>query len=185
MAKASASALFAFRVLEEAGMILFRGDLNSKFVRDQIEATVGLQLPDRCKITTADELSMAWMSPDELLIFAPPENVEHLVLDLEKSLQNASVLICEVSNSRSVIELTGDHIRDILAKNTPIDCSPEKFMKGMFRRTRLGQIAAAFWLVEESLWYIACRRSETEYVEQLLKASAQLGNLPVFYSESD
>ncbi|MCY4446314.1 MAG: hypothetical protein OXC02_07635 [Rhodobacteraceae bacterium] len=171
-----------FKVIEGLGMILFRGDINSEEVIKRLTDIVGIEPPKQIQITTTDTFSIGWMAPDELLMFFPSEQVEGMINELNKGFVNSSVLIHDVSNSRSIIELSGSFIRDIIAKNTPVDLAKSKFTKGTFRRTRYGQVACAFWCLEETHWYMICRRSETEYVLKLLYDSANPESLPVFFS---
>ena len=173
-----------FKLIEGLGMIQFKGDLNSKLVKEKISEAVSLQPPNKLEMITTENFSMGWMALDELLIFIPSENLETQLKKLKEGFKNVSSLILDVSNSRSIIELSGFYIRDILAKNTPVDLSPNFFKKGMFRRTRFGQVSVAFWCLEETKWFMVCRSSETEYVFQLLDDSNKQESLPVYFGSN-
>ena len=45
----------------------------------------------------------------------------------------------------------------------------------MFRRTRMAQVPAAFWLDEAGNFHLICFRSVADYAFELLKVSAQPG----------
>jgi len=53
--------------------------------------------------------------------------------------------------------------------------SAEAFGAGDFRRTRMAQIAAAFWMPAEGEARIVCFRSVAEYAFNLLKDAAAPG----------
>ncbi|MEO9629184.1 MAG: sarcosine oxidase subunit gamma, partial [Sulfitobacter sp.] len=46
----------------------------------------------------------------------------------------------------------------------------------MFRRTRMGQVPAAFWLREDGVFEVICFRSVAQYMFDLLSVAAQPGS---------
>ena len=65
------------------GMITVRGDLNSRKLKSAFNKVVGATLPKERKVTLAEN-SIAWMSPDELLIICGYDNVSDLMKKLQK-----------------------------------------------------------------------------------------------------
>ena len=51
--------------------------------------------------------------------------------------------------------------RELMAKLTPADLHPDVFGLGMFRRSRLGQVAAAFWLENETDFVVVTHNRAT------------------------
>ncbi len=169
------------KIVQNIGMILFRGDLKSKSLQNAIFEVTKLKVPVRGKINSEGETSIAWMSPDELLIFTSLKQVTHLTEKLTNKVGEEDTLIWEISDLRTVFEIEGKFIREVLAKNSPADLNRDKMKKGIFRRTRFGQVAVAFWFKAETKWFLICRRSETEYVEQLFDVSSQPSEIPVVF----
>ena len=95
---------------------------------------------------------------------------------LTKSLGKAHALAKNVSDARAVFEVSGAHARDVLAKLTPADVSPDAFGVGDIRRSRLAQVAGAFWVVDDHTFRIVCFRSVAQYVFDLLCVAAQPGS---------
>ncbi|MEP2203837.1 MAG: sarcosine oxidase subunit gamma, partial [Tateyamaria sp.] len=62
------------------------------------------------------------------------------------------------------------------AKLAPVDLAPGQFTSGMFRRTRMGQVPAAFWLREDGVFEVICFRSVAQYMFDLLSVAAQPGS---------
>lgn len=181
MAKSTVGSTPKLNLLDDIGMILFRGDLKSKTLQNAIVEVTGLKVPVRGKISTEDQTSIAWMSPDELLFFVPLEGVRKLIEDLNQKMGEEDTLIWDISDLRSVFEIEGNLIREVLAKNTPIDLNRDKMRMGTFRRTRFGQIAVAFWFESETRWFLICRRSETEYAQHLFEVSSKSGEIPLVF----
>ena len=85
-----------------------------------------------------------------------------------------------MSDARAVFRLDGPGAREVLAKGAPVDLAPAAFGPGDFRRTRLGQVAAAFWMPEPEVFDLMCFRSVAGFVADWLATAARPGSLPGF-----
>jgi sarcosine oxidase subunit gamma len=81
----------------------------------------------------------------------------------------------EVSDARAVFDVIGPHVREVLAKLAPVDLAPGVFEPGEMRRTRLAQVAAAFWMTGPDSFRVIAFQSVAQYVEDLLKTAAKPG----------
>lgn len=157
------------------GMITLRGDLASSKMKSAVKAVTGLGLPKQGGVETKGDLAVAWMSPDELLIVCAYADAQAHVAALSKSLASVHALAVNVSDARSVVRVSGAGARDVLAKLCPVDLSPEAFGAGMMRRTRLAQVAAAFWMSGADTFDVICFRSVADYVFETLAVAAEEG----------
>lgn len=166
-------AVFEGRVrVEEAGlsgMVTLRGDLASAPLRRAVKTVVGVEVPQVRRLAMAEGRGALWMSPDELMILVPHGAAAGVVSALAAALGGEHHLAADVSDARAVFRLTGETgaVREVLAKLTPADVSPEGLGPGEVRRTRLGQVAAAFWIGEEGAT-VVCFRSVALYVFELM-----------------
>lgn len=161
--------------VEEAGlcgMITLRGDFASKGFAAAVKAATGADLPDTGRIAEGADGAAAWMSPDELLLMVPYEEVNARLAALTEALSGEHALAVNVSDARAVFRISGEGARETLAKVAPVDLSAEAFKAGDFRRTRMAQVAGAFWLNGEGTLTVVCFRSVGEYVFKLLSAAA-------------
>lgn len=145
--------------LGPSGMITLRGDLSTA----SMKKAVG-KVPQPLKI--ADKV--AWMSPDELLVFCDYEVADETVAKVTKALGKSHALAVNVSDARAHLRVQGAGVRDVIAKLTPTDVSTSAFKPGDFRRSRLAQVAAAFWMVDEQTVEVVCFRSVARYVFDIL-----------------
>jgi len=67
-------------------------------------------------------------------------------------------------------------VREVVAKLAPVDMAPGHFGTGEMRRTRFGQIAAAFWMTADDEVKIICFRSVAQYMYQQLCVCAARGS---------
>ncbi len=158
--------------LADRGMLTLRCDLGNEEIRRVLTNRLGLALPDTGRIISDGDVSLAWMSPDELLLIAPLTVIPDHLAALGDALAEHASLLAETSSLRTLFQISGPDVRDVLAQETPANLSPRAFAPGDFRRTRFGQVAAALWLEAPDEARLACRTSESDYVEALLKAAA-------------
>ena len=159
------------RKLDQTGMIAIRGETESPKLKDAMKL-IGGAVPGKCEIIGSPDLLAAWMAPDEIIVMLPEEQIRDTADKLESALQGEHFLCIDVSDMRSCIEVSGDGSRDLLAKGTPADVSPEAFRIGQIRRSLFAQIQAAFWLAGEQKVRLLCRRSETDHMLTWLQEMA-------------
>lgn len=157
------------------GMITLRGDLADKKLIKAVKAIAGA-MPAPREIALKGDNGAAWMSPDELLLMVPHAEAAQTVEMLNTSLKGTHFLAANVSDARAVFEIAGPHAREVMAKLAPVDFAPGAFQMGMFRRSRLAQVPAAFWMNEEDAFTVVCFRSVGEYMFDLLSVAAQPGS---------
>ena len=159
---------------EPLGMVALRGDLSSDALRSAVTALTGLPVPAPLRVEGTSQRGAAWMSPDELLLFLPREEVAAALASLGQALAGTHHLVLDVSDLRACIAVEGAEAREALAKLSPADLHPEAFGPGAFRRTRLGQVAAGIWLEGQGA-RVVCFRSVADYALALLRQSAADG----------
>ena len=164
----------AVTLAEPLGMIGLRGDHGDERLRAAVMDLTGTAFPERLRIEGTSLRGAAWMSPDELLIFVPRGEVVAALARLSLDLAGMHHLVTDVSDMRVCVRIDGPAAREVLAKLSPADLHPDVFGPGLFRRSRLGQLAAAFWLEGEGARVI-CFRSVADYAVALLRQSAADG----------
>ncbi|MBK0327175.1 sarcosine oxidase subunit gamma [Rhodobacteraceae bacterium F11138] len=155
------------------GMITLRGDLAARAVKSAATKATGAAMPGANAISTKDDSGLCWMSPDELLVLCPYAAVPEVLAQLQTALAGSHALAVNVSDARAVFRVSGPAAREVLAKLCPVDLSPAEFEPGTIRRTRLAQVPAAFWMVDNETFQLVCFRSVAQYVFDLLCVAAQ------------
>lgn len=168
--------------LSPHGMITLRGDLKSAAVRKGAKAVAFVDVPAPLSCNSVENNGIAWMSPDELLVMCPYADVPQALESLNKAFGKHHALAVNVSDARTMFRIQGPHAREVLAKLAPVDLDPTVFTIGAFRRTRLAQVPAAFWMRDQDAFQLICFRSHARYVFDLLRTAAAPGswvNAPV------
>ncbi|WP_095589027.1 sarcosine oxidase subunit gamma [Actibacterium ureilyticum] len=157
------------------GMITLRGNLAEVAVKNAATGVAGVDMPDLRECHIVDQRGIAWMSPDELLVMVPHPEVASAVSTIQQTLSGLHSLVVDVSDARALFRIEGSGAREVLAKLCPVDLSPAAFGPGQIRRTRLGHVSAAFWMVDDSAFELVCFRSVAQYAFDLLKTAAEPG----------
>lgn len=156
------------------GMVTLKFDLSDKALAQGVEKTLAAPLPEPRTIKNG----IAWMAPDELLVFTQEgQDPDALAATLNQQLGTAGLAL-NVSDARAVFTLKGKGAREVLAKGAPVDLSDEAFGIGDFRRTRLGQVAVAFWMDSEDEARLVCFTSLRAFVFDWLTNAAAKDTLP-------
>jgi sarcosine oxidase subunit gamma len=158
------------------GMITLRGDLSSVALQKAAKTVTGLGVPAQGHMVHKAGFGICWMSTDELLILCPYGEVAQHLASLSTALADEHALAVDVSDARASFTVAGPHARDVMAKLAPVDLRVSAFVPGMFRRTRMAQVAAAFWMPDADSFQIVCFRSNAQYMFDLLGVAAQVGS---------
>lgn len=166
--------------VEGRGMIGLRLDLSDAGLTGAAEAAAGVKIPATRRIETEGDRRLAWMSPDELLLFLPAGEVAQTLAALQTGFGDRFAMAVDVSDARALFRLEGSGAREALAKAAPVDLHPDHFGPGDFRRTRLGQIAAAFAQVGEApeTFELVCFRSLEGHISAWLDLAGAPGTRP-------
>ena len=165
------------------GMITLRGDLSSATLAKAVKEACGADLPAVRTMRPGKQGACLWMSPDEILILCDYANAPDVADALSQALAGTHHLCAVVSDARAMFTLTGHAVREVLGKLAPVDLSSDQFQPGQVRRTRMAQVAAAFWLTDDQTAQIVCFRSVGQYMLDLLCTVAQPDSAVGFYTK--
>ena len=172
--------LVSIKELGAVGMVTIRGDFASKTFSAAVENVCGGPIPSQRRFSGA----LGWMSPDEILWTGDYADAPGIVAALDEALGDEHHLAVNVSDARAVFRITGQGARELIAKGAPVDMSPAAFTVGDLRRTHIGQVAAAFWMVGDEPTAdltLVCFRSFAGYMFDWLATSAKDGATPGLY----
>lgn len=157
------------RRLDPPAMISLRAKPGTPGLAEAILAASGCALPAARSVTRSGEALCGWMSADEYLLVLPAAAGAAALQALQQGLQGQHYLAVDVSDARVCFALEGAGAGDVLRRLTPADLSalgPDEL-----RRSRLSQVAAAFWQTGGGSYRLVAFRSVGDYVEALLSGA--------------
>jgi len=182
-AGAAVDGIVSVREVGPQGMVTLRCDLGDPDIAGAIRSVCGASVPPARGMAKGATATLAWMSPDELLILCAHADAPSMAGALGAALAGRHHLAVDVSDARALFALSGPPgaVRDVLAKSTPADMGPAALPPGEMRRTRLAQASAAIWFEDDADARVACPRSVARYVLDLLAVSAKPGGEVGFF----
>jgi len=113
------------------GKLTVRGRVEDPAFAGAVEQVVGGKLPTVPNTSTfAGTSIITWVGPDEWLIFTADGAEQKMVPALREALAGIHSAVVDVSDYYTVLRVTGNRARDVLAKGCPLDLHPSKFQTG-------------------------------------------------------
>ena len=156
-------------------MVTVRGDAGDERFREAVEAIAGVAPPaEPNTVATSRKAKVMWLGPDEWLIVAPPGREGAHASGLRERLSGLAAAVVDVSESRTVIAVTGPKARDLLAKSCTLDLHPRAFKVGACAQTGLARAAILLHLVDDRPTFeITLSRSFADYLWTWLTAKGE------------
>ena len=105
-----------------------------------IDRTLGLDLPEAGRVTTASDMAALWLQPGCWLIEAPAGQRSELPGTLAQALKGIAAVV-DQSHGRCVIEISGTEARAVLARLCRLDLHERVFAPGHSAATLVGHVS--------------------------------------------
>ena len=105
----------------------------------RLEAELGLRLPeDYCRATSDQGLHVFMIAPEKLWLAGSAER--SVFAGVTAAFAPEEAVVTQLGQSRTVLRLTGPHVRQTLAKGLPIDLHERAFAPGAFAQSALHHV---------------------------------------------
>lgn len=176
MGKGRAGAGIRLREKKLRGHLTLRGDADDPAFANGVHQALGLQLPVALTLVAQGETSLQWMGPDEWLLVVPQGEEFAAEQRLRDALAGLHIQVVNVSGGQTLLELSGDNVRELLMKSTPYDVHPSNFPVGKAVGTHFAKSQLVIRHTAENVWELVVRRSFADYIWLWLQdASAEYG----------
>lgn len=176
MGKGRAGAGIRLREKKLRGHLTLRGDADDPAFANGVHQALGLQLPVALTLVAQGETSLQWMGPDEWLLVVPQGEEFAAEQRLHDALAGLHIQVVNVSGGQTLLELSGDNVRELLMKSTPYDVHPSNFPVGKAVGTHFAKSQLVIRHTAENVWELVVRRSFADYIWLWLQdASAEYG----------
>ena len=147
-------------------MLNLRGDPADAGFLSAVRTAAGVELPVEPNTTRrAGSLTALWLGPDEWLITAPAGEERVLVPAIRAALGDRHAAVIDLTESRTVIAVSGASARDLLAKGCTLDLHPRAFKVGACAQSGLARAGALLHLLDETPTFeITILRSFADYM---------------------
>lgn len=106
-----------------------------------VAKALGAELPDaqRAILDNSSAVEIAWLAPDEWLLFGAEPDVARAADQARAALSKSTALVTDLTHARAAFRLIGAKARDALAAHCPLDFSDAAFPVGAVARSLLGE----------------------------------------------
>jgi len=170
-------AFLKLEILQDIGHLNLRGDAADQSFLDAAKAVAGSPLPLVPNTVVYGDQQTCWLGPDEWLLVMPADNVDSTMLALEEALPGQHASINDLSGAQLTIRLTGEKVREMLAKGCTLDLYPSVFRAGGCAQTGLAKANVLIVAHEDGPGVdLVVRRSFSDYLlHWLRRAGAEYG----------
>jgi sarcosine oxidase subunit gamma len=157
-----------------ATVIARRGEMQN--LRHAISAAFGLALPEGSFVVTKNGVSFAGIGIGKWLTAAEGPAAVGYVSRLASHLV-ALASIADQSDGRVVLRLSGERVREVLAKGIPLDLHPRNFKTGDIASTMVSQMGVQILQLNDQPTFqlIAFRSFAGSLLSWLTKSASQFG----------
>ena len=110
-----------------------------------------------------------WLGPDESLLLFEAERDEEIHKQITTAFKGTHFAATIVTDALTLFELSGPHIRDMLAKGCSLDLHPDYFKPGDAAQSLLSHAAVTLACEDNGHILLICRTSFSDYVESWMK----------------
>ena len=148
------------------GHLNLRGDSSDVAFTDAVGSAMGFDLPvEPNTVTGGGDRQALWLGPDEWLVVTPPDERGPVADGLDEALAGVHSSVTDISGGQTLINLTGEKAREVLAKGCSLDLHPRAFGEGRCAQTLIsGANVILVWAVPEPSFDIIVRRSFADYL---------------------
>jgi len=157
-----------------AAMMARRG--KEQDLKSAVATAYWLDLPDGPRVTRKAAVSFAGIGVQQWMATAePPESSDFVLRLCDRVAGLASV--ANQSDSRVVLRLHGDRVRDVLAKGVPVDLHPRRFRTGDIASTVITYIGVQIEQLDDrpTFQLMASRSLAGSLWSWLTKSAAEFG----------
>lgn len=162
--------------ISDRGMIDLRGEAGSAKFKQAAKAALGVDLPLKPRtVTSKGDVTVLWLSVDQWLVCCSRTRTGALLDKLRKSLGTVHSLAVDVSDTRAIIRLEGDNVREVLMKGSSVDFTQPDYTAGLVRRLIFAEIAALAHIVADKPCTVDIYvfRSFADYTWKWIEATAK------------
>ena len=124
-------------------------------------------------VATVGARNILWLGPDEWLVVDGPDMAAEIEAHARQAFEPDWGSVVDVPANRTVVELSGPHARDVLARCCSLDLHPRSFGPGRCAQTLLANTAVILWQTDNAPTFrILVRSSFAEHLARWLADAA-------------
>ena len=165
----------AFRLRERPFLDLanVRGDARDREFIAAVEGAIGVRLPTKPNtVARGAEYDALWLGPDEWLIRSTEARKPELEGKLRAALGTLFASAVDVGSGYTVVEASGDRVRDVIARGCPLDLHPQVLQPGQCAQSHYFKASIVLIPTAYDAFELVVRRSFADYFCRIMLVAA-------------
>lgn len=176
MAKASSGSV-ALKEIPFVTQLDLRGDGEDKNFLAAVNKIVGFSLPTTPnRAREKGDMSALWLSPDEWLLLTSEDDASRLTSTFKVMLSDKHFALTDVSDNRTMLELSGPDCWSVLGKLGSLDYHPRAWKRGDCAQSLLGSAQVIIQMKKDGkspVFNLLVRNSFADYLASILTDAMQ------------
>ena len=171
--QAAASKYFRLNERPFLELVNLRGDLDDAAFAGAVDRVLGCRPPAKANtVAQGNGCDVLWLGPDEWLVRSHEARAATLETKLRVAFDGAYAAAVDVGSGYTVVEASGERVRDVLSRGCPLDLHPRVFARGQCAQSHFFKASIVLIPAGENAYEIVVRRSFADYFCRILLDAA-------------
>ena len=171
--RAQKSKLFRLRERPFLELVNVRGEASDGAFIAAVESVIGARLPAKPNtVAQGSEYEALWLGPDEWLVRSNEARTPELELKLRKALGALYASVVDVGSGYTVVEVSGERVRDVISRGCPLDLHPKVLQRGQCAQSHYFKAPIVLIPTADDTFELIVRRSFADYFCRILVDAA-------------
>ena len=165
----------AFRLRERPFLELVnvRGEANDGAFIAAVESVFGARLPTKPNtVAQGNGYDALWLGPDEWLVRSNEARTPELEGKLRTALGAVFASVVDVGSGYTVLEASGERVRDVISRGCPLDLHPKVFQRGQCAQSHYFKAPVVLIPTGDDSFDLIVRRSFADYFLRIITDAA-------------
>ena len=176
MKKHAASRSKKFHLREKAfcDLVNLRGDVRDAAFVSAVQGVTGCEPPAKPNtVARGNGYDVLWLGPDEWLVRSQQAQAPVAEEKLVAALQGQFASAVDIGSGWTVLEISGEKVRDVIARGCPLDLHPRALAPGQCAQSHYFKASIVLVPVAGDTYEIVVRRSFADYFVRIMLDAAE------------
>jgi sarcosine oxidase, subunit gamma len=171
---AAGSKKFTLREKAFCDLVNLRGDANDAAFAGAVESVTGCRPPAKPNtVARGNGYDVLWLGPDEWLVRSLQPQAPVAEDRLVAALQGQFASAVDIGSGWTVLEISGEKVRDVIARGCPLDLHPRMLAPGQCAQSHYFKASIVLVPVADDVYEIVVRRSFADYFVRIMLDAAE------------
>jgi sarcosine oxidase subunit gamma len=170
---AGASKKFSLSERPFRDLVNVRGDASDPAFVSAVESVTGCKPPAKPNtVARGNGYDVLWLGPDEWLVCSQQQQGATLEGKLTQALAGQFASAVDIGSGYTLLEISGEKVRDVIARGCPLDLHPRVFAPGQCAQSHYFKASIVLVPLSDDAYQLVVRRSFADYFCRIMLDAA-------------